>query len=68
MDQRQFFATVVVVILLGISVAVGVNMLVGDATTEMQIDPVVDQSQEVSMNFESIDVIWNTFPTLTREF
>jgi len=62
MDQRQFFATVVVVILLGISVAVGVNVLVSDATPDTQANPAVHQSQEVSTNFDSIDVIWNTFP------
>ncbi len=62
MDQRQFFATLVVVILLGISVVVGVNILVGDATMDTQANPTVDQLQEVSMNFDSIDVIWNTFP------
>ena len=62
MDQRQFFATVVVVILLGISVAVGVNMLVGDVMTDTQTNPAIEQSSEVSMNFDSIDVIWNAFP------
>lgn len=46
MDHRQFFATVLVVILLGISVAMGVNMVVGDSAP-MQNSQQVDQQAQV---------------------
>jgi hypothetical protein len=66
MDQRQFFATVLAVILLGISLAMGVNMVIADTTTETQATAMSSQTHETSMtgttNFESIDVIWSAFP------
>ena len=62
MDQRQFFATVLAVILLGISVAMGVNMIIDESTVNTPASKAVVQDQEVSLNFDNIDVSWNTFP------
>ncbi|MCB2211794.1 hypothetical protein KQI52_06755 [bacterium] len=60
MEQRQFLAIVLAVILFGISVAMGVNVVIEgiDANARHQMS----KSQEVSLNFENNLVTWNTFP------